>query len=243
MDNKNYYNNYEERYRILHQAGIESWGQSAEDEDLIFTLTKWVEKYNLVGKKVIEFACGEGACGLILSKLGCIYHGVDIAPSAIETTQQLLANYPNARVTLLDMVKETLEDKYDAALDVCGLHMLITDSDRAKYLTNVFSSLKDNSPMLFYNESYRDNAYMGTVKSIHDWYEVMNIDKSPKQRVIKIEEKDIEIAIPILQARPKNKELYIKEMVGVGFIVDEVIINTYQDVQTSANIYVHKPNI
>ena len=53
-----------------------------------------MEENNLQGKTMIEYACGEGACGVILSELGCIYHGVDISPSAIAKYKELLKNYP-----------------------------------------------------------------------------------------------------------------------------------------------------
>lgn len=63
---------------------MERWGHSPDDEILYNTLKTWVEENGLKGKKIIEYACGEGACGVILSELGCIYHGVDISPFAIE---------------------------------------------------------------------------------------------------------------------------------------------------------------
>lgn len=242
MNSELYYNSYEQRYQTVYQAGVARWGHSPKNEELISVLTEWVEQYSLRGKKVVEFACGEGASGVILSELGCIYHGVDIAPSAIEKTQKLISKYPNARVSLLDMVKETVEDKYDAALDVTGLHMLITDLDRNKYLSNAYSSLKKDSPMLFFKESYRANSYSGAVKSIDDWYMINDIDYiTPQPRNVKVDGKDVEVFIPVLPARAKNENLYIQEMINVGFVVDRFQVNGELDeIQYSANIYVHK---
>lgn len=68
--NKPYYLAYESRYQTVFSAGIEYWGHSPDDEILVSTLQKWVGKNNLVGKKVIDFACGESACGVVLSKFG-----------------------------------------------------------------------------------------------------------------------------------------------------------------------------
>lgn len=244
MNKEPYYTSYEKRYRTVYQAGRTRWGHSPDNAELISVLTEWVEKYNIRGKKVIEFACGEGASGVILSELGCIYHGIDIAPSAIEKAQKLLSKYPNASVSLLDMVKEKVDDKYDAGLDVMGLHMLVTDLDRNNYLSNAFFSLKNNSPMLFFNESYRDNSYSGKVKSIDDWYMISDIDYvTSQQSHVTVEGKDVEVFIPFLPARAKNKNLYIQEMTDVGFIVDKFQVNgESQEIQYSANIYVHKPN-
>ncbi|MBQ7314046.1 MAG: methyltransferase domain-containing protein, partial [Clostridia bacterium] len=99
--NKPYYLAYEDRYRRVFEAGIELWGHSPDDEILVRTLAEWVEENDLAGKTVVEFACGEGAAGMILSKLGVRYHGFDIAPSAIEKAQERLRDFPDARVERL----------------------------------------------------------------------------------------------------------------------------------------------
>ena len=118
--NKPYYLAYEARYQKVFAAGVECWGHSPDDETLVSTLGKWVNENNLAGKKIIEFACGEGACGVILSRSGCRYRGVDIAASAIEKAQNRLRGFPDARVGIMDMVKERTNETYDAALDCMG---------------------------------------------------------------------------------------------------------------------------
>ena len=125
-----YYMAYENRYQTAYLAGAERWGNSSSDQVLYNTLKCWVEDNGLKGKKVIEYACGEGACGVILSELGCIYHGVDISLSAIEKSNKLLENYPNANCEVLDMVKECVNEKYDAALDCMGLHIILQMSSQ-----------------------------------------------------------------------------------------------------------------
>ena len=45
--------------------------------------------------------------------------------------------------------------------------MLVTDKDRELYLKNAYNSLKENSPMLFFRESYRkDGTYNGIVVQV-----------------------------------------------------------------------------
>ena len=51
-----------------------------------------------------------------------------------DDVDDLLEKYPNANCEVLDMVKESVTEKYDAALDCMGLHMLVTDNDRKNYL-------------------------------------------------------------------------------------------------------------
>lgn len=61
-----YYHDYEKRYRTVFAAGAACWGHSPDDEWLCATLSKWVDANRLKGKQIIEFAFGEGACGVIL---------------------------------------------------------------------------------------------------------------------------------------------------------------------------------
>lgn len=74
MCDKSYYLAYESRYKKVFEEGVERWGHAPDDEVLREALTKWVADNGLHGKKIIEFACGEGASGVVLSQLGCLYH-------------------------------------------------------------------------------------------------------------------------------------------------------------------------
>ena len=240
-----YYKAYEKRYKAVFAAGAERWGHSPDNKVLYNTLKSWVEENNLQGKRIIEFACGEGACGVILSELGCIYHGVDISPSAIEKSKKLLETYPNATVEVLDMVKESVKEKYDAALDCMGFHMLVTDKDRELYLKNAYNSLKENSPMLFFRESYRrDGAYNGAVNSVEEWEQITGDDyKTPQLRQVRNSDNGgiVEVFVPLVPARAKDKNGYIREFENIGFDVEKFI---EMDVSTviphSASIYVRK---
>jgi cyclopropane fatty-acyl-phospholipid synthase-like methyltransferase len=169
MPDKPYYLAYEERYQKVFKAGGDCWGHGTDDETLAATLKKWVNDNQLKGKKIIEFACGEGASGVLLSRLGCLYHGVDISSSVVQKAKELLLDFPAARVSKLDMVKETIGEVYDAALDCMGFHMLVTDSDRAAYLRNAYNSFKSGASMLFFRETYRCEVYNGNVESLEQW--------------------------------------------------------------------------
>lgn len=242
--NQPYYMAYEERYRRVFEAGIELWGHSPDDEVLVRTLTEWVEENNLVGKTVAEFACGEGAAGVILSSLGVRYRGFDIAPSAVEKARNRLAAFPEARVQRLDMVKERagLPETFDAALDCMGFHMILTDADRETYLKNAHAVLKPGAPMLFFRESYRENAYTGTVDSFEHWKEITGDDyTTPQRRSDKDGADGKEVWIPCVPARARNREGYIGELERAGFAVEnfmEMAENTA--IPYSASMYVRK---
>lgn len=240
-----YYMAYEKRYQAVFSAGAERWGHSPDNETLYNTLKSWVEENHLKGKRIIEYACGEGACGVILSELGCIYHGVDISPSAIEKSKKLLEKYPNATVEVLDMVQESVQEKYDAALDCMGFHMLVTDGDRYLYLQNACHSLKENAPMLFFRESYRQKGtYCGAVHSVEEWAEITGEDyQTPQLRQIR-NDKDgnmKEVYVPLLPARAKNKDQYTVELEEAGFRIENFIeMDVSEVIPHSATIYVRK---
>ena len=245
--NEPYYMAYEKRYRAVFEAGAESWGHSSCDPVLRETLTKWVNENNLSGKKVVEFACGEGACGAILAELGCIYQGYDIAPTAVKKARENLAKYETASADVLDMVKEKAAGSYDAALDCMGLHMLVTDGDRKAYLQNTLSVLKSGAPMLFFREAYRnglggESAYKGAVATFDEWKIISGTDYgTPQIRTARSEKGTVEVLIPLVPARAKDKEDYLAEMERAGFTVENFVEMADSDaIPLSASIYTRK---
>lgn len=243
MEEKPYYLAYEERYQKVYDAGADRWGHSEDDSGLRASLTEWVDRHDLRGKRIVEFACGEGASGVILAQLGCLYHGVDIAPSAVAKSQAVLQAYSGASVSLLDMVHEQPEGIYDAALDVMGFHMLVVDADRASYLRNAFSCLKSGAPMHFFRESYRDNAFDGRVDSFQHWLELTGDDyRTPQPRNAGPAGAQIEVQIPLVPARGKSEAGYRKELLEAGFVVDRFVpMVTDMHIVSSASICTHKP--
>ena len=244
MNMKPYYHAYEGRYRSVFDAGITLWGNSPDDPVLVDALTAWVKENNLVGKTVADFACGEGGCGVILSRLGCKWHGFDVAPSAVAAARKRLAEFPDAVVTCLDMIHEDAAspETFDAALDCMGLHMLLTDEDRASYLSRAYRVLKPGAPMLFLREAYRENAYRGAVSSFDQWKEITGEDyDTPQLRFCKDGADSKSVMIPLVPARARCKEDYIAEMTASGFSVERLIeMDQSQAIAFSASIFVRK---
>ena len=232
-----YYAKYEQRYKAVYAAGADQWGYTPDDAILNAELETWVGTHSLCGKKVLELCCGEGGAGVILSRLGCGYHGIDLAPSALKTAKRLLAPYPTASVERLDLTTEMIQGSFDAALDVMGFHMLLTDKDRAAYLRNVYRALKPGAPMLFFNEAYSANGYEGTVDSYEQWLEITGEDfvGAVKKYAKKGSEK-VEVMIPRMPGRYKRESGYRQELEAAGFIVDEFRVEN----DWRASIFVHK---
>ena len=237
-----YYRAYEERYRAVYAQGDFTWGHTAEDAQLAAVLEEWVREYGLAGKRVAEFACGEGAGGVLMCRMGCIYEGYDVAPTAVKIARKALGEFPGARVELMDMVKQALPEKtLDGALDISGLHMLVTDADRAAYISNVFRALKPGATALFWQESYRENAYDGAVESIEKWKEITGLDFDTPQRR-GIGRSGREVMLRLLPARPRSREGYVAEFGAAGF--DVIWVREIRDsdfMLSSAGILVRRP--
>lgn len=146
------------------------------------------------------------------------------------------------------MVKGTTGQKYDAALDCMGFHMLITDNDRKAYLQNAFSSLKSYGPMLFFRESYkndnnRETVFKGEVESYQQWKEITGNDyDTPTLRRVDIGHKNVEVLVPLVPARANDKEGYIAELQSAGFIIEDFVeMDISSAIKHSASIYVRKP--
>lgn len=238
-----YYKKYEQRYQAVYAAGADLWGYTPENEDLNYVLKEWVREQQLVGKRVLELCCGEGSAGVILSKLGCCYYGVDVSPSAIKTAEQQLAPYPDAKVAQLDLVTEQLQGQFDAVFDAMGFHMLLTDQDRTAYLKNVYRVLKPGAPMLFFRESYQEDGYEGDVSSYDQYIEILGggYDKPVKKYAKKGNEK-VEVMIPRMPGRHRSEAGYRKELTEAGFIVNDFQVECgWNGVRPFASIWVHKP--
>lgn len=238
---KPYYHAYEDRYRRVFEAGIPLWGNSPDDPVLVDALTAWVEENDLVGKTVADFACGEGGVGVILSRLGCRWRGFDVAPTAVAAARRRLAPYPDAVVTRLDMIREDAAEPetFDAAIDCMGLHMLLTDCDRASYLSRACRVLKPGAPMLFFREAYRENAYRGAVSSFAQWKEITGEDYDTPQ--LRSSGDGASVMIPLVPARARCREDYIAEMTAAGFSVERFVeMDRSEAIVFSASLYVRK---
>lgn len=170
---------------------------------------------------------------------------MDIAPSAVEKTKNALSSYPNATVTMADMVNQPILEKYDAALDCMGLHMLILDEDRMMYLKNAYNCLNDNAPMLFFRESYRENAPNVKIETIEQWKAITGEDyDTPKRRTVHQNGMDIEVDIPLVPARARTKDGYLLEMKEAGFLVEDFVeMDINEQCVCSVSIYVSKTNM
>ena len=210
---KPYYTVYDKRYRSAYEQGADCWAFPPELEEFRRRVRKYTEQFELVGKKVVEFGCGEGIAALEFAKFGCIYQGYDISPAAIEKASVLLSEYSRAKASLHDVVLGDFpRAAFDAVIDIACLHMLVTDADRKKYLRNIYECLKPETPMYFAQLSYRDDIYDGEIASYEQWLELTDEDvDTPQKRVALKDGKEFAVMLPCIAARPHTERGYREE--------------------------------
>lgn len=238
---KPYYTAYDKRYSSVYEQGADYYAYLPMDKEVREIVKKYIRAFNLSSKKIVEFGCGQGRAGLEFAKRGCIYRGYDISPAALEKATALLSKYPNATVSLCDIVLGDFSaDAFDAGIDIASLHMLITDADRKKYLRNVYICLKPGAPMYFVHENQND-IYNGEVTSYEQWLELTgeDVDTLEERKAIK-NEKAYKVLIPRIAARPRSTEDYRKELTEAGFDIFKLETNKKW---RNINILVRKPNL
>lgn len=237
-----YYKKYEQRYQAVYAAGADLWGYTPDNTDLKQILTDFVTAHDLSGKTVLELCCGEGSGGVILSELGCKYHGVDVAPSALETAKRQLAPYPEASVALADLTTDQIPGAFDAAFDSMGFHMLLTDQDRAAYLQNVYNALKPGAPFLLFRQSYSEHGYEGEVTSYEQYIDILGGGyDTPVKKYAKKGKEQVEVLIPRMPGRHQTEAGYRREFETAGFTVDDFQVECgWNGVRPFASIWLHK---
>ena len=99
--------------------------------------------------------------------------------------------------------------------------------------------------MLFFRESYRKSGvYRGAVHTLAEWEQITGEDyKTLQSRQVKNSDDGgvVEVHIPLLPARAKDKNGYIEEFENIGFDVEKFIeMDVSTAIPHSASIYVRK---
>ena len=99
--------------------------------------------------------------------------------------------------------------------------------------------------MLFFRESYRKNGtYLGVVNTVEEWEQITGDDyKTPQLRQVRNSDDGgiVEVFVPLVPARAKDKNGYIEEFEKIGFDVEKFIeMDVSTAIPHSASIYVRK---
>ena len=99
--------------------------------------------------------------------------------------------------------------------------------------------------MLFFRESYRkEGTYYGVVNSVEEWEQITGEDyKTPQLRQVRNSDNGgvVEVFVPFVPARAKDRSGYIKEFESIGFDVEKFIeMDASTAIPFSASIYIRK---
>lgn len=125
MQDRRYYEAYDERYKTIHQQGLHWF--SANSSPIVWDV---ISRYH-IGKQaaILEIGCGEGRDALPLLKEGYRLLATDISAEAIRYCRELLPAYRES-FRVLDCISGSLPQRFDFIYAVAVVHMLVPDEDR-----------------------------------------------------------------------------------------------------------------
>ena len=125
MENRPYYEAYDDRYRQVHRENLE-WFTRTPSPIVEQTIREFQIGPN---SRILELGCGEGRDAIHLLRQGYQVLATDISPEAIAHCQRLAPEYTD-RFQVLDCIDGKLEKNFDFIYAVAVVHMLVEDVHR-----------------------------------------------------------------------------------------------------------------
>ena len=124
-----YYKAYDKRYRQTYENNS-LWEISERTKEVIDTL----KKYKITKKSnILELGCGEGRDAIYLLDNGYNVLGVDYSFTVIDKCNEL-TNYKYVNnFKQLDLIENSLNEKFDFIYSVAVIHMFVLDEHRNKF--------------------------------------------------------------------------------------------------------------
>lgn len=135
-----YYKAYDKRYRQTYENNS-LWEISERTKEVIDTLKKYKIAKN---SNILELGCGEGRDAIYLLDNGYNVLGVDYSFAVIDKCNEL-TNYKYVNnFKQLDLIENSLNEKFDFIYSVAVIHMFVLDEHRNKFYNFIYDHLKDN---------------------------------------------------------------------------------------------------
>lgn len=135
-----YYKAYDKRYRQTYENNS-LWEIPERTKEVIDTLKKYKITKN---SNILELGCGEGRDAIYLLDNGYNVLGVDYSFAVIDKCNEL-TNYKYVNnFKQLDLIENSLNEKFDFIYSVAVIHMFVLDEHRNKFYNFIYDHLKDN---------------------------------------------------------------------------------------------------
>lgn len=199
---RKYYEAYEERYKAVHQLGLE-WNEK-EPTPIVKSV---IDKYHISKQaRILEIGCGEGRDAIDLYKNGFNIYGSDISKEAID---YCISKSGYNKFFQLDAVNGSMKEKFDYIYTIAVIHMLVLDEDREKFL----KFIKDHKS----NDGYALICSMGDGS---DEYETdINRAFDTVDRIHESSERHVNVAAT--SCRKVNWKTFENEMIKTKFNILE----------------------
>ena len=198
-----YYEAYDNRYKQVHNMGL-SWSLDTNTK----IIKDMIIKYHLENEKILEIGCGEGRDARYLLKNNYNLLAVDVSQEAINYCQKYDIKYKE-KYRVLDVLKDSLQDKYGFIYSVACLHMLVLDDDRNKFYNFIYNHLEDNGYALILTMGDGTQESKSDISKAYD--NVKRIHQETNQ----------EMKIAMTSCRIVNFETLLNEVTNNGFKIIE----------------------
>lgn len=128
MDERKYYEAYDDRFSQIHEAGLR-WFSDLPSP----IVGEVIDAFGLsCESKMLELGCGEGRDAACLLNRGFRLLATDISPEAIRYCREKNPRFPTA-FRVMDCVAGHLDETFDFIYAVAVVHMLVPDEDRQAF--------------------------------------------------------------------------------------------------------------
>ena len=139
MPERKYYDAYNDRYRQVHEQGLQWSGGKPSP-----IVAEIIRDFSVSrGQKLLEIGCGEGRDAFPLLEQGFDLLATDVSPEAVSFCQKRMPGYAE-RFRVLDCVAGSMDDFFDFIYAVAVVHMLVPDADRNAFYTFIREHLNPN---------------------------------------------------------------------------------------------------
>lgn len=201
-----YYKAYEYRYKTIHEKENSQWAGDKPSEILV----DYLEKYNInKNSNILEIGCGEGQNAIFLMKKGYKINASDVSNDAINwCKKKAKESSVDDNFFVMDVLNNSLQEKYDFIYAISTLHMLIRDEDRQKFLDFICSHLKSGGKALI--TTMGDGVIEKNDDNPHNAFDI--VERRFKDKIVKVSRTSCRIV---------NWETFEKELLNSGLFLVE----------------------